>query len=560
VIVTLVYDLFVILTVGLISGIVSKRFGLSMLVGYLLAGAVVGQGGFGLLAEDAEEIEYLAHAGALLLLFAIGIEFSLEELVRLSRYFFVGGSVQMMLVAAPLALASMLLGVSWRSALLIAAAMALSSTVLVFRALAEWGETASPQGRRAIGILLFQDVALVPLMLMVPLLAGKEQVPQVWAYLLLALNSILFVAAVLVLRRVFAQWVTPMLSNLRSVELVILFGLVVLVGFCLGAAASGLPPALGAFAAGLALSGNRLTGQVDALILPYRESFGAVFFVSLGTLFDVRVLMEAPVLLFSGLVAVLILKAGAATIALRLTRLPWHLAAGMGLGLAQLGELSFVLLSEGQRAELISDVDYGRVLLVAMGTLLLTPQLLKCGVRWTRLWPETEGLVEKGRGASLPAHEEAIIIGLGPIGRQAASRLEIMGIDVCLLDLSPVNLHAYAQQGFRTVSGDACDPEVLNRADVAQTRLAVVCVPDDRVALQIVRTLRRLNPQCAVVVRCRYQSNTSALKEAGARSVVSEELEASGALLRLLEHMDFEPALGVDRADDETGRGGYGED
>jgi len=538
VIVTLAYDLFVILTAGLISGIVSKRLGFSMLVGYLLAGAVVGQGGLGLVAEDGEEIKYLAHAGALLLLFAIGIEFSLEELVRLSRFFFVGGSVQMMLVATPVALACILFGVSWRSALLIAAAMALSSTVLVFRALAEWGQTASPQGRRAIGILLFQDVALVPLMLLVPLLAGKEQRPQVWAYLLLALNSILFVAAVLVLRKVFARWVVPMLSNLRSVELVILFGLVVLVGFCLGAAAAGLPPALGAFAAGLALSGNRLTGQVDALILPYRESFGVVFFVSLGTLFDVRILMESPVLLCTGLVAVLILKTGAATIALRITSLPWHAAAGMGLGLAQLGELSFVLLSEGQHANLISDLDYNRMLFVAMGTLLLTPRLLKCGLRWTRRWPQVDDSVEECRGALPSVPEEAIVIGLGPMGRQAASQLETMGIDVCLIDLSPVNLHAYAQQGFRTVSGDGGDPEVLNRADAAHARLAVVCVPDDRIALQIVKTLCRLNPRCAVVVRCRYQSNTSALKKAGAQSVVSEEVEASGALLRLLERMN----------------------
>jgi len=546
VIVALVYDLFVILAVGLISGIVSKRLGFSMLVGYLLAGAVVGQGGFGLVAEDAEEIEHLAHAGALLLLFAIGIEFSLEEVVRLSRYFFVGGSIQMMLVATPVALACILFaelidaehGVSFRSALLIAAGTALSSTVLVFRALAEWGETASPQGRRTIGILLFQDVALVPLMLLVPLLAGKEQGPQVWAYLLLALNSILFVAAVLVLRKVFARWVVPMLSNLRSVELVILFGLIVLVGFCLGAAAAGLPPALGAFAAGLALSGNRLTGQVDALILPYRESFGVVFFVSLGTLLDPSVLMEEPLLLIIALLGVLVVKAGGATVALRATGLPWRAAAGMGLGLVQLGELSFVLLSASLHEGVITELDYNRMLFVAMGTLILTPQLLKLGLRWARGLPPAEYEAKVQRGHLPPVPQEAIVIGLGPVGRQAASQLEIMGIDVCLIDLSAVNLHAHAQQGFRTVSGDARDPEVLDRADAAHCRLAVVCVPEDQVALQIVKTLCRLNPRCAVVVRCRYQSNTSALEKAGAQSVVSEEVEASGALLRLLMRMN----------------------
>ncbi len=550
-IISLAYDLFVILTVGLVSGIVSKRFGFSMLVGYLLAGAVVGQGGFDLIAEDAEEIEHLAHAGALLLLFAIGIEFSLEELVRLSRYFFVGGSLQMMLVATPVALACAMFGVSWRVALLIAGATALSSTVLVFRALAEWGETASPQGRRAIGILLFQDVALVPLMLLVPLLAGQEQGPQMRAYVLLALNSILFVATVLVLRDVFARWVVPMLSNLRSVELVILFGLIVLVGFCLGAAAAGLPPALGAFAAGLALSGNRLTSQVDALILPYRESFGVVFFVSLGTLLDPSILMQEPLLLIVALLGVLVVKAGAAGIALRAAGLPWRAAAGMGLGLAQLGELSFMLLSAGLSQGVISKLDYNRMLFLAMGTLLLTPQLLKVGLRWTRRGTQIDHLAEDRRGALPSAPKEAIVIGLGPIGRQAASQLETMGIDVCLIDLSPVNLYAYAQQGFRTVSGDASDPEVLDRADAAHSRLAVVCVPDDPTALQIVKTFFRLNPQCALVVRCRYQSNTSVLKKAGAHSVISEEVEASGALLRLLQRMDEEGGPGQSSRDSE---------
>ena len=131
-----------------------------------------------------------------------------------------------------------------------------------------------------------------------------------------------------------------------------------------------------------------------------------------------------------------------------------------------------------------------------------------------------------------------MVIGLGPMGRQAASQLETMGVDVCLIDLSPVNLHAYAQQGFRTVSGDGVDPEVLDRADAAHARLAVVCVPDDPIALQVVKALCRLNPRCAVVVRCRYQSNTLALKKAGADTVVSEEAEASGALLRVLERMN----------------------
>ncbi len=532
-----VYDVFIVLVAGLTFGVAAKRLGFSMLVGYLLAGALIGHGGLGLVAEDAKEIEHLARAGALLLLFAIGIEFSLEELVRLARYFLIGGSIQMVLVAAPTALACWLFGVSWQSALLIGGATALSSTVLVYRALTEWGETASPQGRRAIGVLLFQDVALVPLILLVPMLSGGQQGSQTWAYLLLTLNTMLFVAAVLALRKVFTRWVAPMLSNLRSVESVILFALTVLVGFCLGANLAGLPPALGAFAAGLVLSGNRLTDQVDALILPYRESFGVVFFVSLGTLLDLSVLMHGPFLLIFGLLAVLVVKVGGATVALRATGLPWRCAAGMGLALAQLGELSFVLLSEGLHANLISQLNYNQMLFVAIGTLVLTPQLLKYGLQWTRRWPSADHLAEEHRGGLPPRPQEAIVIGLGPIGRQAASQLEIMGTDVCLIDLSPVNLHAYAQQGFRTVSGDARDPEVLGRADAAQCRLTIICVPEDRIASQIVKTLHRLNPTCIIIVRCRYHSSTLALQRAGVHTVVSEEAEASRALVRLLERM-----------------------
>jgi len=535
-IVNFIHDLLIILAAGLAAGMICKRLGISMLIGFLLAGAAIGHGGLGLVAEDGQEIEYLARVGALLLLFAIGIEFSLEELVRLSRPFFVGGSVQMLLIAAPVAAACLCLGVSWRTALLIASATALSSTVLVFRALTEWGETASPAGRRAIAILLFQDIALVPLMLLVPLLTEVGQAPQAWKYVLLAINSTLFVAAVVVLRKVFARWVVPMVGDMRSVELVILFALTVLMGFCVGAAAIGLPPALGAFAAGLALNGNRLTGQIDALILPYRESFGAVFFVSLGTLLSPSVLWEAPGLLILALAVVLAIKAGAAAVALRATGLPWRPAAGMGLGLAQLGEFSFVLLSEGMRANLITATAYSRMLFLAIGTLIFTPPLLKLGLRWTRqpFLPEEELPTRPGRPAPVPVPKEAVVVGLGPIGRQAASQLEILGADVCLIDLSPVNLYDYAQQGFRTVSGDARESDVLDRADAAHCRLAVIAVPDDKVAGQIVKAFRDINDESTIVVRCRYRLNVSMLEKAGASSVVSEEAEASVALLRLL--------------------------
>lgn len=529
----LVLNLLVILLAGLAAGIVCKRFGVSVLVGYLVVGVLLGQAG-GLIVSETSQVYHLAQAGALLLLFSIGLEFSLPELRRMSRFFILGGPLQMVLVAVPITLAGWLANQGWRAAALAGLAAALSSTILVYKALEEFGETETPHGRRAIAILLFQDVMLVPLMLLVPLLTGGEQ-PPLRAWLLLAAESALFVVAVLVLRWIVAHWLVHALAALRSTELVVLFALTVLGGMATGAYWIGLAPALGAFAAGLILSGNRLTAQVDALVLPYRETFSAVLFVSLGTLMQFEILARHPVLCLLSLAGILALKTAAAAAALRAIGLPWRAAGGMGLGLAQLGEFSFFLLAAGKAAGVISEDLFNVVMLVALGTLILTPLLLKTGLRWTDTRLDHEFDAALAAGPVLSPLRRAVVIGLGPIGTQVASRLETRGMDVHLVDLSPVNLHPYAQEGFSTVAGDATDLEVLRRAGVERCSLAVVTVPKDQTARQVVAALRRLNPTCTVLVRCRYQASIAELKRAGANAVISEEAEASAGLLRLLE-------------------------
>jgi CPA2 family monovalent cation:H+ antiporter-2 len=537
----LVLNLLLVLLAGLAAGVICKRFGLSILTGYLIVGALIGEGGIRLVVgQQHNELSYLAEAGALLLLFSIGIEFSLEELVRLGRYFFIGGCLQMMLCAAPVIAAGMLLKLPWRPAVLIGAAAALSSTVLVYKALEEYGQTATAHGRRAIAILLFQDVALVPLVLLIPLLTQTGTQPAAATWVVLAAKTVLLVAIVLVLRGVVARWIVPLLAELRSTELVVLFAVTMLGGAGLGAYGMGLPPALGAFAAGLALNGNRLTAQVDALVLPYRETFAAVFFVSLGTLMRLDILWQHPLLCGGGLIGILLLKTAAAAVALRALGLRWRVACGMGLGLAQLGEFSFLLLSSGLAAGLIEPWHFQLMLFLALGTLILTPQLIQTGLRWADAWLDRELEGAPPQGLTLAPVRHAIVIGLGPIGTQVASRLETSGIDVCLVDLSPVNLHPYAQEGFRTVAGDATDLQVLRRAGIPQGSLVIVTVPKDQASLQVVRAVRRLNATCTILVRCRYQSTAAAAKKAGASAVVSEESEASAGLLRLLEGVEHE--------------------
>ncbi len=534
---TLVHDLLIILAAGLIAGLVCRWLRVSALVGYLLIGALLGPGCLGWIGDEGHDIHYIAEAGVFLLLFSIGLEFSLNELWQLGRNLLVGGSVQMLLVAVPVASLLLGIGMDWRPAALIASAVAFSSTVLVFKALSEWGQASLPHGRRAIGILLFQDAALIPLLLLVPLLTGAGEAAGPVKYLLLAGTSILFVGAVVALRHLLASRVIPLLASYRSPELVVLFTLVCLGGVTLGAYTVGLPPAIGAFAAGLVFSGNRWTKQIDALVLPFRESFAVVFFVSLGLLFDPLLLGREPLQMFACLLGLIVLKSAAATSALRLTGLGWQAAAGMGIGLAHIGEFAFVLLLLSWEAGAIGESDYQRILTIAIGSLVLTPLLLKTGLRWTRLATEH---------AHPPTHvplsestrREAIVIGAGPIGRQVASWFETTGRDVCLIDLSPINLHAFAQQGFRTVAGDAADADILRLAEVGTASIIVVCVPRDEEALRIVQNARRANASCQVLVRCRYQISAPKLLNLGANQVVSEESVAGNALVNALTNLD----------------------
>lgn len=530
----LIHDLLIILAAGLFAGIVCRKLHVSVLVGYLVIGALIGGSAMAWVVDKQHEIEYLAELGVFLLLFSIGIEFSLEELLKLGRHLVVGGSAQMLLVAVPMTGVLLASGVPWRSAILIAAAISFSSTVLIFKALSEQGQSGLPHGRRAIGILLFQDAALIPLLLLVPLLTGVGEDVSATVYVLLLIKSAAFVVSVVILRRILAQGLIPLLAGYRSPDLVVLLTMVCLGGVTLAAYSIGLPPAIGAFAAGLIFSDNRWTHQIDALVLPFRESFSAIFFVSLGLLADVSLFWREPGFMLVGLAGLLVVKATAAAIALRLTGLSWKSAASMGMGLAHIGEFAFVLVVLGWESGVISDMHYQRLVTLAIASLILTPFLLRIGLR------HTHAAVDASEQPVRPllhesSEQHAIVIGAGPTGRQMASRLEIAGYNVCIVDFSPLNLQPFSQQGFRTVTGDATQSEILELAGATHADVVMIGVTRDETALRILRAVRDGCAGCFILVRCRYQSNVAQLRKAGASKVVSEEAQANDALLSILD-------------------------
>lgn len=534
---TLIHDLLIILAAGLLAAMVCRWFKTSVLIGYLLVGALLGQGGLGWVLDENHQLEHFAEIGVFLLLFSIGLEFSISDLKRLGRHFVIGGAAQMLLVIVPVCGILLYRQLDWPAAVLIACATAFSSTVLVFKSLSEWGQSQSPHGQRAIGILLFQDAALVPILLLVPVLTGDGDGGGPSQYVAMVVVSVCFVAGIIALRWSLARWVIPWFAGYRSPEMVILFTIVSLGGVTLAAYQLGLPPAIGAFAAGLIFNGNRWTKQIDALVLPFRETFAAVFFVGLGLIFDPRLFWNQPLELGAMLVGLITIKAFAASVALKITGLSVGRSIAMGIGLAHVGEFAFVLALVGLGSKVLDESQYQQIIAIAVGSLVLTPPLIKWGLgRIQEFGPDQE--IEKELSFGQPQSQRATVVGAGPIGTRVSAQLETMGKDVCLIDFSPVNLHPFTQAGFRTVAGDASDVTVLEMAEVGDSFVIVVCIPDDRIAHQIVRAVRKINRNGKLIVRCRYQFSVNKLKSLGADSIIVEETEATLALLRTLEKFD----------------------
>jgi CPA2 family monovalent cation:H+ antiporter-2 len=322
----------------------------------------------------------------------------------------------------------------------------------------------------------------------------------------------------------------PAVCSDRSTASVVLFSLVVLGGVTSAAHQLGLPPVVGAFFAGLVLSGSRWTARIEAVVLPFREAFAAIFFASLGLLLQPAILWEMPLVVLGGFVLCFAIKMGAAALALRATDVSWAVSVRMGAGLAHIGEFAFVLALTGLVAGVIDASQYALMIAIGLATLVLTPPLFRLGVSAIPPLPDDEPAASQVD----PAPDEAVVIGIGPVGQRLASTLEMRGVDVCVVDLSPVNLHAFAQVGFRTVAGDAGRPAILRAAGVAHAGLVIVCVPNDEAALEIVRRVRIINHSGRLIVRCRYESNAERLRKLGADEVISEEVRTVQALLSLL--------------------------
>lgn len=527
--------------------VVLARLKLPTVAGLLLAGAIAGP--FGLaLVHSVHAIEVLAEVGVVLLLFTIGLEFSLSRLRHIFAQVALGGFVQVASTTGLIAAIAFASGQALGPSLYYGFVFALSSTAIVLRALADRRELDAPHGRIIVGTLIFQDLCVVPMVLVVPAL-GKAGGFGSSAF---AIGKALGLAAVVVvvvigLARVVAPRVLAWVDASRSREVFLL----AILGLCIGTAwltsLAGLSLALGAFLGGMVVADTEYGHRAMGDMLPLRDTFVSIFFVSLGMLFDVRVVLSDTWLVLALLAGFLLVKGFLATLAGLVMRFPVRVAWLAGVGLAQFGEFGFVLARLAELNGVVAPEANRPLLAAGIASMFLTPLLVRAAPHFTageRLLAPIERLIgvrsidEADQGtASLRNH--VVIVGYGVAGKLTAKALETCQLPYVVLELNAETVRDAKSRGEPLYYGDATSAEALGHAHLEDARALVLLMNDAQAVNRVVDTARRVAPHVPIIVRARYLADRNELAKLGARDVVAEEVEGAVEIMsRLLRVME----------------------
>jgi len=515
-------DLAVIFAGSLLVILVFYRLKLPALPGFIVAGILLGPNALGLVS-DPHDVEGLAEVGVILLLFTIGIEFSLSRLKEMGRQILVGGFSQMgFTILATLAVGLALLG-GWRVSLFLGFLIALSSTAIVLKVMTDKGEIDAPHGRLATGVLIFQDLCVVPIMLVLPFLAGKAEGGVVGLLIALGKAALVVAGVILAARTIVPRALAEILKT-RSRELFLIA--VILIGTltALGTAAAGASLALGAFLAGLIISESDYGHQALAELMPFRDIFISLFFVAVGMLVQLDIIRNHIVLTLVAVAVIMGGKSLSAAVGPALLGYSGRVALLAGVAVSQIGEFSFVLAKEGRVAGLLPDLLYQQFLGVAVITMLVTPFLLQGGpaildalekvVPLDRLLP---GFRPRGLSS---VHEQVkdhvVIAGYGLNGRNLAAALRSINAPYLIVELNAQTVRKARTEGEPAFYGDATREEILRALGIERARLFVIAISDPSATRRMVRVARELNPKLHIIARTRYVIEIPELTRLGA--------------------------------------------
>jgi CPA2 family monovalent cation:H+ antiporter-2 len=514
-------DLVLVYAVALGVIILAGWFRIPPIIALIGAGVLTGPSALRFV-ESPEQVDQLAEVGIVLLLFTVGLEFPMGELRRIWKSVVAGGALQVGLTAAASALIAQAMGVTGRAAIFIGLFLALSSTAIVLRELARYNRLDSPAGRITTGVLLFQDLAVVLLLLAAPVLAGAVEVSAVPSVLGRAALALVAVFAV-------GRLILPALFRLVTAcgqrEAFPLAVLVASVGTAVLGASLGVSMALGAFLAGLVLAGSEFSHQAHAEVRPLRDLLTSLFFISLGMLIDVSAFARNVPMIVGIAAAAVVLKAAIAGVSLTLASTPTRVAAASALALAQVGEFSFVLGRDALELGVLPADTWQLLLPASILTMLVAPTLVAVGPRaadWVRAAPHTTDTA----AGNVPERGHVLVLGFGVGGRLVVTALREFGVPYHILDLNGATVREARQAGQPISYGDGTVRDTLEAFGARGARAVVVVLSDPDASMKVVHTMKLVAPGTPVLVRARYRLEAMRLQEAGAIAV-AEELEAS---------------------------------
>lgn len=528
------------LAVGII--LLFRRMKMPGVLGFIIAGMLAGPHMLGWV-DKTETVNMLAEFGMVFLLFVIGMGFSLKKLAAIGVTVFVGGSLQVLFTVGLTTGICTLLGMALAPSIFIGFLVTLSSTAIVLRVLQEKGQLDAPFGRITAAILIFQDILVVPMMLMMPLLAGKSG--NIAGDLVLLLGKMLLLMVVVYIGgRWVVPWLLRMVSKGRNKELFIITVVLICFAATWGTSALGLSLALGAFFAGLIISGTDQVDQASGIVKPFHQVFMSFFFVSIGMLVDPAFFLSSPLLIIGSTLLVLLIKTLTGFLSVWLLRHPVRTALQCGLSLFQVGEFSFILALSGISFGLLTAVHHQLFLAVSILSMAATPLVMARAGRvvdktFNDLLPSTGKrldallkVVAEDR-ITLPSvlKDHLVIIGFGLNGQNLAFAAQSTKIRCAVIEDDPDLAELARKQGIPVIQGNATDQDVLEKARLRVARAIVVAVPDADHTRRVIAAVRN-STTSLLIVRTRFEKDIASILDAGANEVVSEEFETSIQMLQ----------------------------
>lgn len=530
-------DLLVVLVTAIAGGVLARWLRLPLLLGYLAGGVAIGPYGFGLI-HDPGTINSLAKIGVVLLLFAIGLEFSLQELRSLGKIAILSGIAQIAITSAAGFGLGRAAGLSPTGAIFFGFIISLSSTMIVLKILIERGELDTTHGRVLLGILLVQDLSVVPMMVVMPALGGGGE--GLWVSLAIAIGKAIgFVGLMLVLGYWALPWFLNRVAGQRSRELFLLTVIVICLAAAWGTYTFGLSEAFGAFAAGLLISQSGFARQAFADILPLRDTFAALFFVSLGMLANVEFIGANIGTVALVVATIMVMKFILGSASIRLFGYSQKTVLMVGTGLIQVGEFGFVLALLGREMGFFSERLYDLTVASAIITMMLTPFIMSLNSslykrlsqrEWFGRW--LSGTDPEWKVQRLDLARHAVICGYGEVGSRVAAVLEAQKFSYLVIELDPSLISQLKAKGTPCIYGDASSPEILAHASLDKARVLLCTIPDYVAGELTVRNALKINPKLDIVARVHRDADGELLRGIGVTELVLPFFEGSLEMIR----------------------------